>query len=145
MADWTWTDAEIDAMVTAGHAAAVDQEPRAVDARYDRDSNRIVVDLANGTTFIFPAWMGQGLAGADPDLLAEVTLSPEGYGLHWAKLDADLSIAGILQGSFGGARWMAQVRSELARQAGSVTSEAKAKAARTNGQKGGRPKNAKRA
>lgn len=29
-------------------------EPRAVAVRYDAKANRIVVDLANGTTFAFP-------------------------------------------------------------------------------------------
>lgn len=124
----------------ATEAAENDPAPVAVAVRYDQPTKRIVVDLSNGTTFIFPARMGQGLAGATDEQLADVQVSPAGWGLHWPQLDADLSVAGVLQGSFGGKAWMAQLRSEMARQAGKATSEAKAAAARANGKKGGRPR-----
>jgi hypothetical protein len=42
----------------------------------------------------------------------------------------------LLHGVYGGKKWM----SELARRAGAATSEAKARAARINGAKGGRPR-----
>lgn len=58
-----------------------------------------------------------------------------GFGLHWEALDVDLSIPTLMAGSFGTKAWMR----ELARRAGSVTSPAKAAAARVNGAKGGRP------
>jgi hypothetical protein len=58
-----------------------------------------------------------------------------GFGLHWEKLDADLSIPALIIGTFGSKAWM----QELARRGGSVTSPTKAAAARSNGAKGGRP------
>lgn len=115
------------------------REPRAIGARYDRESGRIVVDLRNGTTFIFPVGMGQGLVGASPDDLAEVEVTPSGYGLHWEKLDIDLAVPSLVLGVFGTDTWM----SELARRMGKSKSEAKSAAARANGKKGGRPRRVK--
>ena len=59
-----------------------------------------------------------------------------GFGLHWPSRDADLAIAGLVNGVFGTRKWM----SELARRAGRATSPAKAAATRANGAKGGRPR-----
>ena len=53
-------DKEYDAAVTA--AALSDKtEPRAVAARYDRRSNRIIVELRNVASFLFPPELAQGL------------------------------------------------------------------------------------
>ena len=57
-------------------------------------------------------------------------------GLHWPKLDADLTVAGLLAGIFGSRMWMR----ELASTGGKAVSERKAAAARANGAKGGRPR-----
>lgn len=111
-------------------------EPRAVSARYNRRTRRIDVELADGWLFGFPASSAQGLQGATPDQLAEVEVVGDGYALHWQSLDADFTVAGLLQGRFGSRAWMR----EHARRAGSATSEAKARAARANGRKGGRPR-----
>lgn len=130
-----WSDAQITAAEERGKIA-LETEPRAVAACYDRKADRIVVDLANGATFAFPRHLAEGLDGATPDQLAAVELAGSGFGLHWESLDADFSIAGLMAGSFGTKAWMR----ELARRAGSVTSPAKAAAARANGAKGGRPR-----
>lgn len=138
--DWL-TEEELNAQIAQAKKNAQEadkHEPRAIAARYERESGRIVVDLKNGTTFIFPVEMGQGLAGASPDDLAEVDVSPSGYGLHWAKLNVDLAVPSLVIGIFGTEAWM----SELARRMGKAKSEAKAAAARENGKKGGRPKKA---
>ena len=58
-----------------------------------------------------------------------------GFGLHWEKLDADLSIPARVVGIFGSQSWMR----ELARRGGAATSVNKAAAARANGTKGGPP------
>lgn len=137
---WTpRTDEEIIAEIEelqAREAAEPSQELRALSARYDKSSGRMVVELSNGCAFAFPAHQGQGLAGASAEDLAAVEITPSGTGLHWEKLDADLRVEALMRGVFGTKRWMA----ELARAAGSVTSEAKAAAARANGRKGGRPR-----
>lgn len=109
-------------------------EPRAVAARYDRKTGRIVVELNNGCVFMFPAELAQGLRGASPDDLAQIELSPYGFALHWEKLDADFSVAGLLAGIFGTRKWMEELRQRARR----ATSEAKRATARENGKKGGR-------
>ena len=130
-----WSDAQIDAAEARGRDALAN-EPRALAARYDRKAARIIVDLASGATFAFPPSLGQGLEAATPDQLVEVEIAGAGFGLHWEVLDVDLSVPALMAGSFGTKAWMR----ELARRAGSVTSPAKAAAARANGAKGGRPK-----
>lgn len=111
--------------------------PRPLSARYDRRSKKIVVALDTGIDIAFRPEDAQGLAGASPEDLAAVTVSR--LGLHWDRLDADLSIAGILAGRLGSARWMASL---MGSKGGRARSPAKAAAARANGQKGGRPKRA---
>jgi len=112
----------------AGHAVA---------ARYDRRMSRIVVSLNTGVQVTFPPNVAEGLAGASPDDLADIEISPAGLGLHWPKLDADVYVPALLQGVFGSKRWMAQ---QLGAAGGRVRSPAKAAASRANGRKGGRPR-----
>lgn len=112
---------------------------RAKAARFDVRRNVVVVELVNGSSFAFPPELAQGLAGASAADLSVIEVSPMGTGLHWPRLDADLTVSGLLAGVFGSRTWM---RAHAAR-AGSVKSPAKAAAARANGAKGGRPKVAK--
>lgn len=116
--------------------AAGTAEPRAMSARYDRRRRLVVVELTNGALFAFPPELGQGLRGASPDDLAAVEVSPSGLGLHWENLDADLLVPALLQGMFGTKAWMR----ELGRAGGAARSDAKARAARANGLRGGRPR-----
>lgn len=134
------TDAEFNAQFEAAAARGQEKlktEPRAVAARYDRDTGRVVVELANGCTHIFPARLAQELAGAGDDELARVEVDGAGFNLHWPALDADLYVPALVAGVFGTRAWMAQ---EWARMAGSTATPAKAAAARANGSKGGRPR-----
>ncbi|MBM3584801.1 MAG: DUF2442 domain-containing protein [Alphaproteobacteria bacterium] len=119
--------------------AATASEARARTARYDRRSGRVVVELANGCAFAFPARLAQGLEGAGDEDLAEVEVLGAGFGLHWERLDVDLSVPGLLAGLFGTKAWMDRQR---AAKAGAARSAAKAAAARRNGAKGGRPRKA---
>lgn len=114
-------------------------EPRARAVRYDRRTGRIHVDLTNGCSFAFPARQAQGLGAASDAELAEVEILGLGLGLHWERLDVDLSVPGLLAGLFGTKAFMDRQR---AARAGAATSTAKAAAARRNGAKGGRPRKA---
>jgi len=126
------TDPVIDAALERGRVAR-ENEPRALAARYDRASGRVVVDLENGCTFAFPPRLAQGLEDASAEALSDIEILGNGYGLHWQALDVDLSLPGLMAGIFGTKAWMA-------RRAGRATSAAKAAAARANGAKGGRPR-----
>lgn len=126
------TDTVIDAALERGRVAR-ENEPRALAARYDRASGRVVVDLKNGCTLAFPPQLAQGLQDASEEELSDIEILGNGYGLHWQALDVDLSLPGLMAGIFGTRAWMA-------RRAGRATSAAKAAAARANGAKGGRPR-----
>ena len=112
-------------------------EPRAAAAHYDRDTARVVVELANGCTYIFPARLAQELNGADDEALSRIMIDGAGFNLHWPAIDADLYVPALVAGVFGTRHWMAK---EWARRAGRATTHAKAAASRANGAKGGRPR-----
>jgi len=126
------TDKDIDDALARGKSARA-SEPRALSARFDARSSRMIVDLTNGCTFAFPPRLVQGLEDAGDGDLSAVEILGAGYGLHWEALDVDISVLGLLAGIFG-------TKSHMARQAGKATSPAKAEAARANGAKGGRPR-----
>ena len=128
-------DREIDRALATCRRRAV-SEPRATRARYDRRTGRVVVDLTNGCSFVFPldrckAWRRH----ARPSWPTSRSWG-SGHGLHRPALDTDFTVPGLLMGVFGTRAWMA---SESACHAGQAKSPAKAAAARTNGRKGGRP------
>ena len=112
-------------------------EPYAVDARYDRRQQRIVVRLNNGLQVVFGPQMIEDLQDAKPRDLQEIEITPSGFGLHFPRIDADVYLPGLLAGKFGSRRWMA---AQLGQRGGSSRSAAKAAAARTNGKLGGRPR-----
>lgn len=126
------TDAQIAAAEERGRIVRATR-PHAASARYDPGTERVIVDLTNGSTFAFPPRLVQGLEAATPEQLAEVELLGEGFGLHWETLDVDFTVGGLLNGVFGTVKWMAE-------KAGRTRSPAKAAAARANGAKGGRPR-----
>lgn len=120
----------------------VETAMRAAEARYDRATGRVVIDLTNGCVYAFPAQLVEDLNGASDDDLAGVEVDGFGFNLHWPAIGADLYVPALVSGIFGTQAWMV---SELARRAGQATSPAKAAAARANGVKGGRPRKTARA
>jgi hypothetical protein len=130
------TDAQLKKAEAKGRQMLA-SEPRAVAARYDRTTGRVVVDLVNGCAYAFPTQLVQDLQGAAATDLAQVDVDGVGFNLHWPTLDVDLYVPALVSGIFGTRAWMAR---ELARTAGRATSPAKAAAARVNGARGGRPR-----
>lgn len=126
------TDQEIEAATKHGKTLRK-IEPRASSARYDGKNGRIIIELKNGTAFLFPPNLVQGLEGATASQLAAVEILGDGFGLHWEELDVDFTVPGLIAGIFG-------TQSYMARRAGQAKSTAKAVASRTNGAKGGRPR-----
>jgi hypothetical protein len=112
-------------------------QPKAVQARFDRRTSRVVVALDNGLELAFPPRLAQGLEHATPAELATIEISALGDGLHWPAIDADLYVPALLQGVFGSKSWMAR---QLGAAGGRARSSAKLAAARENGRKGGRPR-----
>jgi hypothetical protein len=137
------TDAEILAKIPAAMAATEEAdrtEPRAAAASYDPGTGRVRIDLTNGCAFEFPAALAQGLGEAAPGDLAQVEVYPGGEGLRWDALDVDLSVPGLLAGVFGGEAWMRQMGRQMGQKGGSARTQSKARAARENGKRGGRPR-----
>jgi hypothetical protein len=102
------TDEELAAAEERGRIAEA-TEPRAVSARYDRESGRIVVELKYSCTFSFPARLAQGLQNATDAQLAEVEVISSGYGLHWETLNEDHAVPHLVAGLFGSRKYMASL------------------------------------
>ena len=136
--DWVTSELQRVPQAQAQGSVGLSAHTLAGEARYDARKKLVVVELANGASFAFPPQLAQGLADARAADLAVIELSPLGTGLHWPRLDADLTVEGLLVGVFGSRAWMRQ----HAAKAGRATSQAKALAARANGAKGGRPRRA---
>ena len=111
--------------------------PRAVSARYDPQTGRIVILLSSRLIVSFAPEDAQGLENARPSQLHEIEISPSGFGLHFPAVDADIYVPGLLEGFLGSKSWMA---SRLGQIGGQSTSKAKKAASRTNGRLGGRPR-----
>lgn len=114
--------------------------PRAVAARYDDTSGRVVVDLSSKLSVSFSPRDAQGLERAKPSQLRQIEISPSGFGIHFPKLDADLYVPALLEGFLGSTKWMA---ARLGQLGGRSQSRAKKAASRVNGRLGGRPKRSK--
>ncbi len=117
----------------------METEPHATAVRYDKRLRMVMVELNIGLTVAFRASDVQGLESASVADLSAVELDPDGFGLHFPTLDADIWLPGLLAGQFGSQRWMA---AQMGRKGGQARSLAKAAASRTNGSKGGRPRKA---
>lgn len=131
------TNAQIDAAFRR-RGLRLANEPLAISVRYVPTRDSIVVEMNNGASLVVPRRLLQGLDNASPAQLRKGCVAGGGTALSWPDLDADFTIVSLLHGVYGGRTWM----SELARRAGAATSKAKARAARINGAKGGRPRKA---
>ena len=109
MAEWRWTEAELEAEIDAAMrsgAVVAAVSPRATTARYEPATARLVVELTNGAAFMVPVTVLEGLADAPAERLAEVEVVPGGESLRWDALDVDLGVPGLLVSVFGSPRWM---------------------------------------
>lgn len=118
-------------------AATLRATPCAAHVHYDRKSDRVVIALSTGIEVAFRPHDAQGLEHATPYQLGQIEISPSGLGIHFPRLDADVYLPALLEGFLGSRRWIA---SQIGKLGGSVSTKAKAKAARRNGKLGGRPK-----
>jgi len=128
------------AAANARAAARLRKTPCAAKARYERKRDRVVIGLNTGIEVAFRPRDAQGLERAKPDQLDTIEISPSGLGIHFPKLDADINLPALLEGFLGSKRWIAAEHGKIG---GSVSSTAKAAAARRNGKLGGRPRKIK--
>ena len=104
--------------------------PHAVSAHYDRKTGRIVIDLSSRVTLTVSPGDVEGLEEARPSQLAEIEISPSGFGLHFPAVDADLYVPGLLEGVLGSKSWIA---ARLGQIGGRSRSRAKRTASRRMG------------
>ena len=113
------------------------RHPRAVSARYDNRTGRIVIHLSSRLDVAFSPRDAEGLEHATPAQLEPIEISPSGFGIHFPKLDADIYLPALLEGFLGSKQWMA---GRLGADGGRSKSSAKVSAARKNGKAVGRPR-----
>lgn len=95
------------ARATGQHA--LETEPRAAAVTVDTERRILSIVLEDGTTLTLSIDKLQELQGAPPEQLKNVTMTPQGFGLHWEALDADLHVPALARGVYGTRRWMAQL------------------------------------
>ncbi|HEY3271833.1 MAG TPA: DUF2442 domain-containing protein [Geothrix sp.] len=71
-------------------------EPRATHLWFERE--RLVVQLRDGRELACPLAFFPRLAAASAEDLADWRLLGGGRGIHWPRLDEDLSVEGLLEG-----------------------------------------------
>ena len=110
--------------------------PRAISARYDGKTGRIVIHLSSKLIVSFSPGDVEGLEDAQPSQLNEIEISPSGFGIHFPAVDADLYLPRLLEGFLGSKTWMA---SRFGQIGGRSRSKAKETASGANGKLGRRP------
>ena len=70
------------------------EQPRALSV--DVVAGELVVHFEDGRTVAVPLEWFPKLRDASPDALGDWRLIGRGVGIHWAKLDEDLSVRGLL-------------------------------------------------
>ncbi len=107
---WTYSAEELEKMYAEAEKRGKERlrtEPRANRAAYDPQTRRMLIELRNGCTLFVPVDLLQGLRGASDEDLADFSLMPRGFDLHWHRLDAQFTVDGLLKGLFGTKKWMA--------------------------------------
>lgn len=128
------TEEEIEAILQYSESLPqLDHGPRAVQASYDAERDRVMVEFDNGCLMGFPVDLVRFAKGASPERLAEVEVMFGGTAVGWPNLGAGINPMGLMLRAFRAHAW-------AGRHLGTVTSEAKTQAARRNGRKGGRPR-----
>lgn len=126
-------------------------------ASYDASNKLLVFELNNGLIVSVDPALCEEASEVPERELQDIKVSPSGRFFYWDESGAGGLIHEILGGRFGSRKWMEKLHaekgiplglwkadeerwSEWGRMAGSAKSEAKTKAARENGKKGGRPR-----
>jgi SLT domain-containing protein len=113
-------------------------EAKAMNARYLPKIGAVEVTLARGVVVTIPVTLLPELKNASEDILADVHVSPGGWGVCWDRADVQYEVGGVL--ALAGWPRPAAAMRELGRIGGRTKSPARARASRANGAKGGRPR-----
>ena len=102
--------------------------PRAEAVSFNEKRCRIHIELDNGLEFSFPIADVPGIADLKHSVLQSVVIEGAGNALRFPDADADFSLPILLEAFLGPIDWSRR--------------EARARASRENGKKGGRPRKA---
>ena len=120
-----------------GEALAAD--PGAViAARWILNYTMLELQFRSGGRIQLPRAALAELRDVPPAALDEIYVGTLGDIIDWPAVDVGYNVAGLVERVLGGKHFAAA----FARRGGSTTSAAKARAARANGRKGGRPRKA---
>lgn len=136
------SEAEFEARYRAALKAGAQSqatEPHARAVSFDPETGRVTLTLNNGASIGFDAASVRELADATKAQLAELSLSPSGSTLSLRSLDVDIAVEGLVLSVLGSAGWTAAMRAHVNRELARSQSEARRRASRENGKKGGRP------
>ena len=111
--------------------------PVAVAARYDQQTDKVVIELASGLEIAFRPKKAKGLETTTPDDLKEIDITPSGQGLYFPAIDTDMYLLALLDSYLGIKSWMAASMGQIG---GRAKTKAKQTASRENGKQGGRPR-----
>ena len=67
-----------------------------VAVHFDMIQNQMIIDLNTNATLEFSISDFSGLAGVSKEDLEQFSIIGDGIGIHWSKLDEDLSLKGFL-------------------------------------------------
>jgi hypothetical protein len=65
------------------------------------DSGKIHLLLSDKKEVSFPVELNRKLKNATEEQLSDIEIICNGTGIHWPRIDEDLSITGIMEGRFG--------------------------------------------
>ncbi|HLQ46382.1 MAG TPA: DUF2442 domain-containing protein [Planctomycetaceae bacterium] len=108
-----YTPAELDQMfeeATRRGEANLRLFPLAVSAKYERQSQSVVLTLNNGARYEFPADLLQGVADARETQRAKIRIFGPGTSVDWPSVDMQFETINLLVGRFGNSKWMQELR-----------------------------------
>jgi hypothetical protein len=88
----------------------MENELRAQSVRYDKRKKRIIIELTNGCSFMFPPKLAQRLSDASDSELSDCHVLGVGFAVEWSGIDAQFSVTGLMQGVFGNKAWMEKLK-----------------------------------
>lgn len=136
-------DAEYAMALAAGRAEA-ETEIRAQAVRYVPDRDAIEIVTTRNAGFLIPRqWIG-ALQDVPMEDLSRLAVWPDGSAIELEDRDIHISVHGLLTATLPAMLPARAVAAIFASRGGRATSDAKRDSARTNGQKGGRPKKSAR-
>ena len=68
----------------------------AVAARYDCETQRIIIGLHNGVELLVPVRLIESLSDSDPIDLVKIEISPSGFEILWPELDVEIYVPALL-------------------------------------------------